>query len=138
MGRLLTLQLCWFKAVSCSRCPAPVAQRRVVCCGLVGAGRCLHLTLMCVCADADATAAIIMQVIPELNGKLTGMAFRVPTQVRAAGRHVGFWRYGISRGFYRGGESKTAAMPPWIQPFAPTTSWLQMLAAIVSSGQQQV
>jgi glyceraldehyde-3-phosphate dehydrogenase/erythrose-4-phosphate dehydrogenase len=24
-----------------------------------------------------------VQVIPELNGKLTGMAFRVPTQVRA-------------------------------------------------------
>lgn len=26
---------------------------------------------------------VCVQVIPELNGKLTGMAFRVPTQVRA-------------------------------------------------------
>lgn len=32
---------------------------------------------------SSAVACCCLQVIPELNGKLTGMAFRVPTQVRA-------------------------------------------------------
>jgi hypothetical protein len=34
--------------------------------------------------SAVCCCAVCVQVIPELNGKLTGMAFRVPTQVSCA------------------------------------------------------
>ncbi len=40
----------------------------------------VHSTVKEVLSSSAAEVAAVLQVLPELNGKLTGMAFRVPTQ----------------------------------------------------------